>query len=212
MYRWNNFCRSAVWMLLILLAAPTSAHTIKVSKDVAATFHIEPNHHPKSGELAYAWFALTRSGGTTIALSECNCQLVVRFQSQRTGDEPLLQPSLKPITKEQYREIPSAEIIFPQPGEYELELSGTAKDQAQFQPFEFSYTVTVTRGQSQAVAISSAKTKSSTSTPAAFWQVPLAIAVVGTLGLGLQRLRRKLPGSDFDSSVSNPPEKVKGKR
>jgi len=38
-----------------------SAHTVKISGDVAALFHIEPEHNPRAGSLT--WFALTRKGG-----------------------------------------------------------------------------------------------------------------------------------------------------
>ena len=39
------------------------AHEVEVSGDVAATFHLEPNHNPRAGETAKVWFALTRRGG-----------------------------------------------------------------------------------------------------------------------------------------------------
>ena len=44
---------------------------------------------------------------------------------------------------EKYRGIPGANIIFPQPGVYELEISGTAKDASSFKPFILTYTVNI---------------------------------------------------------------------
>jgi len=119
------------------------AHEVEVSGDVAATFHLDPNHNPKAGETARVWFALTRKGGQIIPLEQCNCQLAVYPQPHKEGDKPIMEPRLEAVSAEQYNGIPGAKIIFPKVGNYELELSGTAKNGANFKPFELSYTVTV---------------------------------------------------------------------
>ncbi len=121
---------------------PAIAHNVEISEEVAATFHIEPNHNPQANKPTTAWFALTRRGGASIPLSECNCDLKVYAVPRGSDTEPVLQPDLVAIDVEQYREIPGAEIVFPQPGTYELEISGTAKDDS-FTPFELSYQVNV---------------------------------------------------------------------
>lgn len=131
-----------------LIIAPVAAHTVQVSGDVAATFHVEPNHNPKAGQQARAWFALTRRGGQIIPLSECNCQLAVYSQPRAQSSQPLLRPSLKAITAEKYQGIPGAEMVFPKAGAYELELSGTPKAGAKFRPFRLTHTVTVGAGTS----------------------------------------------------------------
>lgn len=119
------------------------AHNVEISNDVAATFHIEPNHNPRVGKETQAWFALTRRGGKPIPLSECNCQLSV-YAIPRTSDtQPILNPTLEAINVEKYQEIPGANLVFPKPGAYELEISGTPKDGNSFQPFQFTYTVNV---------------------------------------------------------------------
>lgn len=200
-----NLNNSLLTLYLVLQITPIAvAHNIKTSGNVAATFHIEPNHNPKAGEPAKLWFALTRQGGKLIPLTECNCKLEVNLKSHTKGrvnreevtgnreeiiidphsskrakhldrkslvspmthpptarlryaaltplhQSPLptsdsLKPPLKSISTEQYQGIPGAEIIFPKAGAYELELSGTPKAGANFQPFEFSYTVTVRAG------------------------------------------------------------------
>lgn len=122
---------------------PAIAHNVEVANEVAATFHIEPNHNPQANQPTTAWFALTRRGGTSIPLSKCNCVLKVYGIPRSKDAEPILQPELTAIDVEQYREIPGAEIIFPQAGTYELEISGTAKDDS-FAPFQLSYQVNVT--------------------------------------------------------------------
>ena len=125
------------------LILPTFAHEVEVSGDVAATFHLEPNHNPKAGENAEVWFALTRRGGAIIPLEQCNCKLAVYRQPRKAEDSPMMTPTLKAISAEKYRGIPGADVVFPQAGSYELELSGTPKKQGDFKPFKLSYSVTV---------------------------------------------------------------------
>jgi hypothetical protein len=119
------------------------AHEVEVSGDVAATFHLEPNHNPRAGQPAKVWFALTRRGGQIIPLEQCNCKLAVYPKERKEGDKPLMQPPLTAISAEKYQGIPGGDIVFPKAGIYELELSGTAKNKANFKPFKLTYTVTV---------------------------------------------------------------------
>ena len=119
------------------------AHEVEVSGDVAATFHIEPNHNPRVGQPARVWFALTRRGGQIIPLEQCSCKLGVYTKGYKQGDKPLMQPPLKAISAERYQGIPGADIVFPKAGIYELELSGEKKKGANFKPFKLTYTVTV---------------------------------------------------------------------
>lgn len=125
---------------------PTFAHEIKVAADVGATLHIEPNDNPRAGESTQAWFALTRKGGKQISLSECNCQLFVYAQPHTPNEPALLEPSLKPVVAERYQGIPGADIIFPKPGIYQLQLSGKPANKGNFQPFTFKFEVVVAAG------------------------------------------------------------------
>jgi hypothetical protein len=64
--------KSLGWLIFLgLLVAPASAHTVKVSGDVAALFHINPNHNPRAGQQSLAWFELTRRGGQQIPFEQC---------------------------------------------------------------------------------------------------------------------------------------------
>ena len=119
------------------------AHEVEVSGDVAATFHLEPNHNPRAGETAKVWFALTRRGGQIIPLKQCNCKLAVYPKNHKEGDKPLMEPPLKAVSAERYQGIPGAEIVFPKAGIYGLELSGKPKTAANFKHFKLTYTVTV---------------------------------------------------------------------
>jgi hypothetical protein len=126
--------------------APTAlAHKTEVSGDVAGTWHLEPNHSPKAGELAQVWVALTQQGGRVIPLEQCDCQLAIYPAGGEEGP-PVLEPTLEPISAETYQGIPGADVTFPEIGEYRLVLRGTPQAGAAFAPFEFSYTTVVAAG------------------------------------------------------------------
>ncbi|MBD1906740.1 hypothetical protein NDI37_20755 [Funiculus sociatus GB2-A5] len=133
-------------ILLTLLTAPASAHKVQIAEDVGGTLHIEPNDNPKAGEPSLAWVALTRKGGQVIPLQECNCKLSVYSQPRTQQTTPLLSPPLKAISTEGYQGIPGASVVFPSPGAYQLQLSGTPTSGADFKPFELKFTVTVAAG------------------------------------------------------------------
>jgi hypothetical protein len=145
------------FLLWIPLAAPVLGHTVKVSGDVAATFHIEPNHNPKAGQPSLAWFALTQRGGKVIPLTQCHCTLKVHLNPHKEDDAPTIEPLLKPVSIAQYQNVPGADITFPKPGEYELEMSGTPQEGAKFRPFELNYEVTVMAGPTASEAITQPK-------------------------------------------------------
>ena len=167
------------WVLLfpvcgVLLPLPAIAHNVKTSGNVAATFHIEPSHNPKVGETSQAWFALTKQGGELVPLDRCNCTLKVKDTQQKT----VLQPTLKPITAEQYQGIPGAELVFPKAGIYTLELSGAPKDGESFNPFTLSYDVTVQAGIAPQAPVQSSETSrpDAQAVSPATWLIP-ALAI-----------------------------------
>ncbi|OLP16198.1 hypothetical protein BST81_22615 [Leptolyngbya sp. 'hensonii'] len=119
------------------------AHNIQTKGNVAATFHIEPNHNPKAGQSSRAWFALTRRGGQPISLSQCDCRLAVYAVPRSRNPQPILQPTLKAIAVEQYKGVPGTEITFPKAGGYDLVLTGKPKQPGDFPAFQFTYSVNV---------------------------------------------------------------------
>ena len=180
---------------LTLLISPAIAHEVEVSGDIAATFHLEPHHNPRAGVPSQVWFALTKKGGTIIPLEQCNCKLTVHLNPHVERSKSLLEPPLKAVSADQYKGIPGAEIVFPKVGEYELELSGTPKAGANFQPFELPYTVTVGAGTAEPAAISpSPEVGKKSSQSATQWQIPAAIGAVllgvGGIALWLRRTKR----------------------
>ncbi|BAY83169.1 hypothetical protein NIES267_26560 [Calothrix parasitica NIES-267] len=133
-----------------ILISPASAHKIEIAEDVGATLHIEPNDTPRAGETALTWFALTRKGGKIIPLKECDCQLAVYSEPRETAATPLAKPNLEPVSAERYQGIPGANITFPKPGAYQLELSGKPADDDSFKPFELKFDITVAAGTKKA--------------------------------------------------------------
>ena len=192
-----NLDRTLDWTLFLsLLVSPAVAHNVEISKDVAGTWHVEPNHTPKAGETARAWVALTRKGGQILPLEQASCQMAAYSQPRKKGDVPVLQPAVKAISIEKYRGIPGADIVFPQTGLYQLELSCTPKTQGDFQPFQMKYDVTVATGaaaptpktessaQKTPVSTTEQERKNQSNRKAQEWSI-LAIAVPVVIGLAI---------------------------
>lgn len=158
----SSLNKSLATMLFLGLAiTPVYAHNVQVAADVGGTLHIEPNDNPKAGESTQIWIALTRQGGKLIPFKDCNCQMAVYTKPRIKASTPLLKPALKPISNSQYQGIPGADIVFPKLGNYEIEISGTPKANANFKPFKLTFSVTVAAGRTTAAATPSPKAVSS---------------------------------------------------
>jgi hypothetical protein len=125
------------------LPLPAWGHKVKTDAQVGATIHFEPDDRPKAQEPTKIWFALTKRGGTAIALKDCHCQLLVK---QLPSQQQLTTPQLQAINAEKYQDIPSVTILFPQPGAYSLELTGQSIKSGDFQPFKLKFDATVVAG------------------------------------------------------------------
>lgn len=195
--RENQHSYYLFWLSCIIISLtniqPTSAHKVKISADVGATIHIEPNDNPRAGVSAQTWFALTRKGGKEIPLNQCNCQLAVYAEPHTPNEPALLEPSLKSVNAERYQGIPGAEITFPKAGIYQLQLSGKPTNGGSFKPFKFDFEVTVVGGSTtnntqtqQNVNISEAQSESKLP----LWAIALPIVVgLGVAFAVLQRMR-----------------------
>lgn len=197
---------------LISAGGPAAAHQVQVSGEVGGTAHIEPNDNPRAGVPSQAWFAITRQGGELIPLEACNCQLAIYAQPYRSGDAPVQEPALEPVSAEGYEGVPGAEITFPEVGAYELVLRGepqtpNAQTLNEFQPFELRFNVTVAAGQTAASpappspdapnATDASPIAAAPETDAApdratwlLWAVPLVILAIG-FPLLLARARKQ---------------------
>jgi hypothetical protein len=184
-------------LFFLSLTSPVTAHTVETDANVGATFHIEPDHNPRAGETARAWFALTRQGGELIPLEQCNCQLRVKSQSSELKDASLPKPQLKAVAAEQYQNIPGADIVFPKAGIYQLEISGSPKGNAQFKAFKLAYEVTVLPGETAAPEsqpeTSNVPSSSQTPVTSSQWQeIAVAIALVALVSAGVWVYRKQL--------------------
>ncbi len=133
-------------LLLLTFTTPALAHQVDVSDDVGGTLHIKPNDIPRAGEASQAWFALIQKGGDVIPLTACDCNLAIYTQPYEAGTPPIAQPDLTAISAEGYQGIPSAEILFPAVGAYELVLTGKPSTTRDFTPFNLRFEVTVSLG------------------------------------------------------------------
>lgn len=141
----NRWPRRRIWVWLLLLWVGLNGVALIYriqGSGVAGTWHIAPNPQPVVGEPALVWVALTRNG-KELSLEQGNCQMGVYTLPRNQGDEPLLQPTLTPRAVDGYPEAPSAEVVFPGSGQYELELGCVPKAAADFQPFQLTYEVAV---------------------------------------------------------------------
>lgn len=183
------------FMAIAAISAP--AHTVRTANDVAATFHLEPDHNPTAGQPAQVWFLMTRRGGEAIPLDACDCELAVYPEPRALDAEPLLEPPLEAIAAERYQNLPGAEVVFPRPGSYTLELRGRPKMDGDFQAFQFTYPVTVAVGKNSAKPTGSAATQAGESAAIApssdrplrqfpiAWTAAGAVAVIVAGGLAL---------------------------
>ena len=121
------------------------AHQVEIAGDVGGTIHIEPNDTPKAGETALAWFALTKRGGEAIPLADCNCNLDIYHAPYTPGDKPFSCPDFRSVSSEGYEDIPGADVTFPEPGSYDLVVTGDPVTPGAFEPFELVFSVTVAR-------------------------------------------------------------------
>ncbi|MBE9004429.1 hypothetical protein IQ259_05135 [Fortiea sp. LEGE XX443] len=169
---------------------PVLAHKVQVSADVGATLHLEPNDNPRSGEPTQTWFALTRKGGQVIPLAQCNCQLTVYAEPHTPGEPALLEPSLQPVTAERFQGIPGAEITFPKPGIYQLQLNGKPAKGSSFKPFKLAFEVTVAAGSVNTQNINSEVAEENTRT-LPLWAIAIpGLALIAIVFAVFQKTRR----------------------
>lgn len=177
-----------IWLLVLALAWPASAHKIQRSGDVVGTWHLEPKHSPRAGEPARVWIALTQARGKAIPLEQCDCQLMVYNLNQPEAGT-ILTPTLQALSTEAFQDIPAADLTFPRVGEYRLVLTGKPKVSGDFAPFQLSYTTVV--GVSPRAVTIAPPPEGQPAWPKAFrrtWVIAAGVAIA-LLGLGLGRHR-----------------------
>ena len=177
----------------MLLPLPAQGHQVKTDAQVGATIHFEPDDRPKFAQPTKIWFALTKKGGTAIPLKDCQCQLQIK---QLPGNQKLPIPQLQAINAEKYQDIPSAIVLFPQPGAYTLELTGQPIKTGDFQPFRLEFNTTVAVGTPPVIvpeAIPEGKTDPKIQKPDHQNELPIAmLGTISVIAFGIVCLRKWL--------------------
>ncbi len=177
--------RLMIWASVSSLALPVLAHKVKTNNEIGATLHVEPADQARTNEQTVVWFALTQKGGQTVPLRQCQCQLQVL---QLPSKKSVMQPALRSINAEKYQGIPSATVLFKQPGAYLLELSGQPAAGTKFPPFQLQFDLTVAPGRAVSLPAKSAQ-------PAPFkimlvLLIP-AVLLVSAITLVLLKIKKK---------------------
>jgi hypothetical protein len=133
-----------LWGAMSGVESPLEAHQTEVQGNLAITWHVEPDDRPVAGKPAQVRLILTRAGGVIVPLADCDCTL--KIWTVPPQPQPLITPPLRSIDAEQKTGIPAADVIFPARGEYDLELKGSPKGEADFIPFDFKHRILVPTG------------------------------------------------------------------
>jgi hypothetical protein len=147
---------------ILLLAAPAaSAHILKQDNGVYAEMHIEPDDHPRAGEVTKISFEFGANQGV-FQLADCDCRVIVTENGRIAQTVHLQSAGLE--NKNQA----ITDITFPRIGSYQLEVTGHSRS-GQFKDFVLDYPATV----ATAVKINSTTARNDR----------LALGILGTLGL-----------------------------
>ena len=128
-----------------LTASPASAHILKTDGSIAAVLHIDPDDQPASGT-STPYYLFIDDTTNRFTFAGCDCIVTVKKGSRVIVTEPLRLDT---------QSVPSGTVTFPEPGAYDLVVSGAPRVSGAFQPFTFDYLVRVTAGSSAALAAGS---------------------------------------------------------
>lgn len=118
------------------------AHGTEVDAGIEATMHVDPADHPIVNKESQFFFIFTDPAGT-FEISRCNCSVKL-LKNEQVIDQQLVATDNTAFSSLGSKPLYSK--TFTEPGNYELELSGSPKDGATFQPFTLHYDVSVSEG------------------------------------------------------------------
>lgn len=113
------------------------AHGELTDEGINAEMHIDPNDNPIVGEEARFYFTFIDPSGQ-FELKRCDCTVVLLKDETELDRQPVL------FTESEFASLGSFPLYtktFSESGTYELELIGSPKDGAVFQPFQLHYDV-----------------------------------------------------------------------
>jgi len=108
----------AAVLSVIVMPATVTAHVLKSDNGVSAVLHIPPSDSPVSNERTRLVFEMKNEAAATIA-DTCNCRVAVYEREKKLLDIPLVADG----GTRGY-----ADVTFPRPGSYRIELAGGADD------------------------------------------------------------------------------------
>ena len=123
----------SILLSVTILVNPASAHVLKTSGTIGAVLHIEPDDNPTAGATTTYQLAFADTAHNFM-LSGCDCQVSVRLNGVTIDSNQLIASS--PL-------ISTNTYTFEKPGVYTLNVKGTPKPNAIFNPFSLSYEVRV---------------------------------------------------------------------
>ncbi len=123
-------------ILLGCVSGPASAHVLKTDGTIGAVMHVSPDDNPRTGGPTPIIFFFDDSTGR-FSLSKCICTLTIQRNGVTISARPLA------ITAAQ---ISDDSYTFPEPGRYNVQVSGQPKTAAAFEPFVLDYGLQVAAG------------------------------------------------------------------
>lgn len=124
-------------VLLLFSSQPALAHVLEADQTVGAVIHLTPDDSPVAGERSDLFFEFKDKEGR-FKPADCTCTVSVTRDEREIYSQPLFANNTEPGL-----ENPSFSYTFPEPGSYEVKISGKPLTEDAFNPFELEYTVTV---------------------------------------------------------------------
>lgn len=115
------------------------AHGNDLDQGITAILHIDPNDKPVIDSPAQFYFTFQDPSGF-FEINRCDCTIKLLQNETELDRQPVAQPDSPFASLGSY---PLYTRTFEESGTYELELAGTPKDGATFQPFTLHFDVKV---------------------------------------------------------------------
>ena len=123
------------FILLLLCAAPVSAHQLEHDGSIGAVMHIDPDDSPIVGQPANFFFDIT-DRDNHFTMSNCACTVTIQENGKSLYSTALTSASLSST---------SFSYSFPQRDVYNIIFEGVPITTNGFQPFSLHYAVRVSR-------------------------------------------------------------------
>ncbi len=117
---------------------PIYAHDFENEEEIGATMHVDPNDKPIANEESRINFEFI-STSNDFNLQECNCTVTIYKNGRQLLSEEL-------VPDEDLPDSLGKSYIFPEEGEYNIQLTGKSLHADSFKEFSFDYPIRVLPG------------------------------------------------------------------